>query len=477
MWGRELCRILRIPPLLALGLATLTVLSAFLFGGLLAAITVSRVGDEFPPDAVPIIARASLAGVWLTSGLVTTVFVVTAPPRTMLQSLLELLPVRRSAAVVGQLAPMTAVTTVFCLALSLPTIALFTRLFDGVALVRGILVILACIALVQTLCVSAFLSVGWALRRTVRLGRGYADALAAVAVIAGVMAMTAGDLLTRDVFASADSDVLPHRALGSIASGQATTVSVLTLVLWVAAAALLARVAVGVPVSGADPRTPLFLQGSRPANGVFLPLLWAEVVVAVRTIQFVTTVLSGVAVVVGAILLAHDPATADLARALAALAPVIPFALGVYAVGRSLTTRWIAGHAVLDRRAWATAAAAAAGVLGAVASAPLLLAVVVAGILPIELVAQVVGRAALGGALAVLAGAVIPISTEQPVSATASAFLFGVLLLGSSVGLSAVADAGGPTAAMSVAMAATVAAIVLYLLVCSRHPLLDRTHG
>ncbi len=477
MWAREMCRALRVPPSFAAVIGLLTVVAAFFFGCVLASVTVSRLGADLPADLAPIIARASLAGVWITSGLIATIFAVTSPPRTMLHALLDLLPVGRRAAAVGQLAPMVTVATAFCVALSLPTLAVFARIFAGATLVRGVLAVVACIGVTQILCVALFLTLSWMLRRGTRFAGGIADTLAAFVVMAGILATASGDVITADISTSAPLDVLPHRILAAGVVAQLPLATAAMAAGWVVILVVLVLVAVSVRPAASEQRAPLLLRGWAPPHGRMLPMIWFELVTAVRSLSFLTTVTGGVGLVLGATVLLQAPVTADLARALASMAPTVPFALGVYAVGRTLPVTWISAHAAPERNGHAIAVAVAAAVVGIAVSTILVVPLVLTGVLTVTDLPALGARAVQAGALALLAGALIPASQEQSVSTTAAAFLFGVLLLGSSVSLNVAATFWGDTFVPWMALAGAAIACALYMQTCARHPIADRANG
>lgn len=476
MWTRELCRVLRVSRRAAVLLAAAAVASALTFGGLLASMTVQQIRGDLPPELDLTIARSSLAGVWLTSGLLASVFALTVPPRTMLQSLLDLLPVSRRAATFGQLAPMSMVTTVFCVALATPTFAIFSRLFSGAALAVAWCAVVLSIALAQVLALTIFLIASWAARRLLRLATRYADTLAALVVMSLCGWMASRDLLARDIARPAEVDLLPHRILAAWCTGEVTPWTSLVAVVWLAATVGLIVVAGSVRPTSSDPRLPSFLRGWRPRDGSFRSLLWFEMITTVRTVQFVMTAVAALALVGVAMLLQGDPAAADLARSVAAAAPIAPFAVGMYAVGRTLPFHWIGDHLAASHLVWALANAAASFVTATSVSLPIVFLAVGSGVLPVEGLIGVVTRALLAGTLALLAGALIPVSQEQPISTTAAAFLCGVFLLGGSLGVNAAVQMWG-AGALAVTAAASALGLGLYVRVCERHITGERVHG
>ena len=476
MWARDLCRVLHVSTRFAVLIIGASIAAAFVFGGLLATVTARQVTGDFPPELDLTIARSSLAGVWLSSGLLATVFVLTVPPRTMLQSLLDLLPVSRRAATFGQLAPMSTVTTVFCIALALPAVAVFSRLFSGAALARAVGGVVVAIVLAQLLAVSVFLVVSWGSRRLLRLATRYADTLAALVGMTLFGWSSSADLLTREIARPSRVDLLLHRLLAAAVTGDANAVSIAMGVIWVGATIALVVVAGAVRPTVAELRMPSFLRGWRPSGGPFRAVVWLEILTTVRTVQFVTTALAAFALVGVAALLHRDPGTAELARAIASAAPIAPVAVNMYAVGRTLPIRWIGDHLSPRQSAWAVATAVAAFATSIGAALPVEAILLGLGILPAESLVGVVARVVLAGALALLAGALIPVSQEQPVSTTAAAFLCGVLLLGGSVGVNTAVDAWG-AGALAVTLATTGVSLVLYARVCERHVASDRVGG
>ncbi|KTR94162.1 hypothetical protein NS220_10015 [Microbacterium testaceum] len=475
MWARDLCRVLRVSTRFAFIVMGASVGAAFVFGGLLAAVTARQVGGELPPELGLTIVRSSLAGVWLSSGLLATVFALTVPSRTMLQSLLDLLPVSRRAATFGQLVPMSTVTIVFCVALALPTIAIFSRLFSGPALAAAVGSVIVSIVAAQVFAVTLLLIVSWAARRLFRLATRYADTLAALLVMSSFGWSASADLLTRELAQPSQVDLLPHRILAAAVAGSATVPSAIVAASWVVAAVGLIAVASAVRPTASEPRLPSFLRGWKPRGGVFRALVWLEIVTTVRTVQFVMTTLAAFALVGLAAWLHGGAGTAELARAIASAAPIAPAAVNMYAVGRALPIRWIGDH-ISPRTAWPAATAAAS--IATSISVALVVAALLLGLgsLPAESVAGVAARVLLAAALALLAGAVIPVSQEQPISTTAAAFLCGVLLLGGSVGVNAAVDAAG-VGAFAVILIAVAGSLGVYARVCERHVAGDRVRA
>lgn len=476
MWARDLCRVLHVSTRLAVVVIGASVAGAFVFGGLLAAVTARQISGELPPELDLTIVRSSLAGVWLTSGLLATVFVLTVPPRTMLQSLLDLLPVSRRVATFGQLAPMSTVTTIFCVALALPTIAIFSRLFSGAAFVAAVGGVVLSIVAAQVFAVTLFLIASWGARRPLRLATRYADTVSALLVMSLFGWSASADLLTRELAQSSRVDLLPHRILAAAITGSASVPSAVVALSWVAVAVGLVAVAGSVRPTASEPRLPSLLRGWRPRGGVLPSLLWLETLTTVRTVQFVMTAVAAFALVGLAAWLHGGPATADLARSIASAAPIAPVAVGMYAVGRALPIRWIGDHISPRTAVWSVATAAASIVTSISVALPVATLLLGLGVLPAESMLGVSARVFLAAALALLAGAVIPVSQEQSISTTAAAFLCGVFLLGGSVGVNAAVDAWG-AGAFSVMLVAVVVSLGLSVRVCERHVAGDRVRG
>jgi hypothetical protein len=155
----------------------------------------------------------------------------------------------------------------------------------------------------------------------------------------------------------------------------------------------------------------------------------------------------------------------DIARALALAIPVMPCALAVYAVGRTLRFRWT-GSQLLANHAWWIAPK-----LIAYAGTSLVLGAALTGIeLTLSLVtwpdiAHLASRSALALAVTLFAGALVPYSEEQPLSITAGGFVAAMLYLSCTLAIGLTVGTMGPLANIGVTIALSMAFIVMYWLV------------
>lgn len=473
LWTREVARLLGTSTrAVRIGVSLGGVVAA-LFGLALAAVAGQQLTAEVPEELRSSLVRTSFAAAALTTGLVAVVLCVSAPARTALQNLLDLLPISRAEARIGQLVPVLGAGLLYSAALTSTSVVVIVRTSpDPGGIVLGLLVYALLLVTVILLTVGLFSLLQTAGGVWVRLPAPYASTFAGVLSVAAVLAATAPDILAPPSVVAAGwspAELLPSRIFARAAIsvevgagvGVGIWVPLAALVLWVGSRQRSPEGArAGVPV----------LRGSRPlARNAWCGRLWVELLVAVRNPQFLTTALLlplGVAAVAA---LRQMPAAMLIVPALAGALPVLPFVLAVQSVGRTTTVHWVPTLAAGAGAPWRWPKALAAAAAGAGLAVPVLVAVLTIGLIPLTQLPDVLLRCLLGLVTALLCGAVVPYSEDQPLSATLGGFLLALLYMSSTlvIGWATMKAVPGTDRLLIVAVAIVFAG--LFAVVAGRH--------
>ncbi|OZB81532.1 MAG: hypothetical protein B7X41_16795, partial [Microbacterium sp. 14-71-5] len=175
LWTREVARLLGTTTRAVRIGASLGGVLAALFGLSLALVAGQQLTAEVPAELRSSLVRTSFAAAALTAGLVAVVLCVSAPARTALQNLLDLLPVSRAEARIGQLVPVLAAGLLYSAALTSTSVVVVVRTGSGpggIALGLVAYALLLLVALVVT--VGLFSLLQTAGRSWVRLPAPYA---------------------------------------------------------------------------------------------------------------------------------------------------------------------------------------------------------------------------------------------------------------------------------------------------------------
>jgi hypothetical protein len=373
-------------------------------------------------------------------GLLTiVVLAVSLPSRTSLQSLVDLLPIGRAAAQVGQLVPVLGLASVFGLALSAIAIAVARQVLEPGAFAAACIALVGNMMALQMLALGTFLFLSSLLRRRLRIPHQYAVTLAAALVMAAALGSFSPDVFSLGEGSQGQglqpwsvSDLLVTRlAVEAVVRGGVPELVGVALWWLLGLAAFLAAGRVRQQNEGAS--SIRLLAGTRPPRGGFLSAVWFEVLIAVRTPQFVVTALSAVPLVAGVRWLATVDFMAPTAEQLAPGLPAVPFALSMYAVGRTMKYRWL-GATVRGTWSWWIAPKAVAYFLtGAAIAIPVIACEVVLNMMGTEQLLTLPTRIVLMLAAGLLGGTLAPYSEEQGLSVAASGFLTGMFVIASSM--------------------------------------------
>lgn len=419
LWVRDTTRSLGISPrvLALLGGLAFAVLAG---GSLLLASVLPALPDDVAPEALAQTRELSAALLWTVAGLVTTVLLLFAPRRTALSDVLTLLPVSRTVtAVAGQL-PVLAVAVLVVAPLSAPTVVMLAEASRGGLgfVIPAALLLAAGLMPAVTL---LFQAVVPALQR-LRVPPHHALVGGGVAGMAASVTPPALEL------GGARVGWLPHHALAAGAEGSPAALTL--LVLWSAAG-----VAVFTLVVGRLPRDPSAAPSRLLARFGVPPgrpaaLAWYELVSLVRAPQYAAVVVF-TAVVLGA-LLAGWWATGSAFLPLLAAPALLPFFFAsLQSYGHTRGTHWLGAHLLARPAPWVVPKALVCLGLAIVLAAPAAALAAAAGLLAWADLPLLLVQAVPAWAAAMLAGLVLPYSTEQPLS------------VGLSVGLAGLCYAGG----------------------------------
>lgn len=239
--------------------------------------------------------------------------------------------------------------------------------------------------------------------------------------------------------------VFLHRTAGSISALPAQWQSWLLLLGWIGLAAALITFAASRNKVELDPGFPRVLQGWLPARGLRPALIWFEVLVAVRSPQIIVGLLTAVLLFTASLWCASTPQLSSVSPVIATSIPVVSAFNGLYAVGRTLPTRWVTFHISASSTAWIFPKVMANFMVFGALCVLMTLITLSLSLVSIFDLPGIGARALAAFFMALLAGMIIPYSRFQPFSNAASGFLLGIFLLTSSVSASLLGAATGPS--------------------------------
>jgi hypothetical protein len=268
------------------------------FGALLALVSSSQLDSDLPADLRELILRTSFGSSIITTALISTVLCVSAPPRTSLQSLLDLLPVSRRDAQVGQMLPLLLIGSIFSLALSSMSVAVFTKVnVDAVQMGISVLLLLISIVIVQLFIVGLFQLISNALRRYIRLPHQYSVSIAAVITIGISVGSVIGDVfaLTPTVSPAFElRDLLINRVLASLAVNPSDFFAWLLFLSWIGVAGVVFALSGATQRQDSANATIALFRGTMPRQGHLNASIWMEFLVGVRTPQTIVALLASI---------------------------------------------------------------------------------------------------------------------------------------------------------------------------------------
>lgn len=430
LWLRELSSVLRLRERQVVALGALIMALAAAVGTLLGLASSAQVSQDLPVELRAVLLRTAFAGAAITAAAVAAVLCSSLPPRTALRHLLELLPVSRLTAVLGQLFPVLLVTFGLAVVLSGTPLAIQWRMQRDPLLAvldtAGLMVLLGVLVLLSVAGYSAVEALSGRYLPT-----HYAAAVAMVSTI-GLALITAGPELIAVGPAPAglwDPRQLTPHLLASTALSTGGAGYWLGLPIWTSIGLGLLAVAGWAGRTSCLTVSVRWLTGSRPRRGPWWTSAWAESLIAVRAPQFVVALLLIPFGFMLALWLSRTPQLADVARALAHLMLAVPFAHALYAVGRTYRFRWLADHLSARPSGWVWPKLVAYLAIGSLLAVPLAGVAIALGLLAAAELGTALPQALAFGAICLLAGALIPYSEEQPLSMTAAGFLSALLSL------------------------------------------------
>jgi len=436
LWRREMAVLFRTSERRVSHLLAVGALTALLFGVILALTSTSQLDKSLPVELRTTLVTTSLGGALLTSSLVATIVFVSAPPGTALQTLLDLLPVSRTAAQVGQHLPLAGCAFLFSLSLSAVSLVVGLRISPSpmwsVVFTAAVLLVVVCA------CLTAFAGLG-ALRalfaRCLRMSDQYAMSLAGILVVA----ITVGTVVP-DVFRFEPDEgtrgagiLFIHRALAALLADPSAWDLYLIVFAWLLVTAAGVR-SLAWSAARRSPAPPM-----RIFIGVAVPFhpfrgpLWAFLLASIRSPQGVMTVLGASSLVMTAWLVAREPLLAPLAPTIAASAATIPFLLVIFAIGRALPLRWWGTQLTGRRSWWITPIVVGHFLLGWAVALPILGLEIVLQLIEPDDVVEVIAKLVFAFVAALVAGSVVPYSEQQPLSATLSGCVVALLFTGNAV--------------------------------------------
>jgi hypothetical protein len=470
LWLREVARLFGVPVGRVVAGAIGAGVLALVLGGMLALVATQELDARLPVELAGPILGSSFGGATLTGGGIAVALCAASPPRTALQNLLDLLPVSRASARIGQLLPVVLMGFGFSLALSSTGVFVVAKLSsDTAAFAVGLTALLLLLASALLITVALY-SLLETLAQRARLPAPYATAIAGAITFGLVAAATVPDLLLPHPPASAGDppELLPHRAFASAVAAPSLGGWLLACG-WVLLAAALTLLAAGTHRAAATPRRYVIPRGTRPLHrSAWWGHLWLETLVAIRSPQLVVVALAIPLAITGVAVVARQPLAEPFVPSLASGIAALPSLVALSSVGRTMPFRWMSALLTAHPGGWVAPKAVGAVALAVPMATPALGALLVLGLLDPDAVAGVVSRAALLLALALACGTFVPVSEQQPLSATIAALLLATLYLLGTLTLAAAESALGSASGTPLAVAATAIALGVYAAATAR---------
>lgn len=473
LWVRELSKLFRTSERVVL-LATIgAFVVALAFGCVLALLSSSQLDTTVPSELKVLILRTAFGGSIVTTSIIATVLCITSPQRTALQTLLDLLPVSRRGASIGQLLPLIVTGFVFSVTLSGTAVAVLVKTTTSAFMqVLSIILLLLIVAVTLAFSIGTFRLLDSVLRRYVRLPGQYSASISAICVIALAAASVASD-----IFALAPArnsgftvgDLLPHRAAALVVADAGALVGFVVLALWGAIGPGLVVICGELHRQDLEPGIIRAFRGTHPPAGSFLASLWAEALIAIRAPQTIVAVLALAPAIAVVSWLTTNAVLASTAYSLAAGIPSMPFLLAIYAVGRTADARWTGKHLTANASWWVLPKLCAYAFVAIAIAIPVVLIEMLLSLVGVDDLGEIGARALLAFGSAFVGGTLVPYSEEQPLSVTASGFITAMLFLGIRLGLSWASQYLNPFETNSATLAIALVLLALYWLIATNH--------
>ncbi|MDQ7907433.1 hypothetical protein RB614_23220 [Phytohabitans sp. ZYX-F-186] len=374
---------------------------------------------DLPPDELARIRALAASLVWTLGSLVTIFFQMLAPRRTALSNVLGLLPVSRTLTAVATQLPMLGVSLVAVASLAAPTVTMLADASRGglaVAIPAALLLVLGQIPLTALL-----FNLVVPLVQRLRVPQHHALAAGG---FTGVAIAVAAPVLELGGNGSA---WLPHRVLAAAADGGA--ISGGSLLLWSASGLTLFVLLVGRLPADPDPAPSRLFVGYRVPRIRPMAQAWYELVMLARAPQYLAVVVFTGAVfaaVLGAWLATRSSFLPVLAVPL-----LLPFFIGaVQSYGHTRATHWLSMHLLARPAAWAWPKATVCLAVAALLALPGAVLAASTQLIGWTEVPLLFVQALPAWSAAMVAGLLIPYSTEQPLSVGLSVGLAGIIYLG-----------------------------------------------
>lgn len=471
LWLRDVARVTHSSTRQVIIGVTISGVLAAALGAMLALIAAGQVVSDVPPELRTSMLRSSFGGGTITAAAIAVAVGASAPPRTALQNLMDLLPVSRAQARLGQLIPTFAISLAYTVALSTSGGLVLVRLNPEPAMRVAALALYGVMLVTALVLSTALMALLYSAAGALRLPHQYSIAIAGALTLGAAMAASIPDIFATqpaDRTLRDPLDLLPHRAFASLADGFAFFDAVLPA-LWVVGAGGLMWAASRTRTVSAASKRPALPRGTRPPMLTpFWGHVWTESLIAMRSPQFLTVTLLAPVAMAGLWASARHPVVAMLAPSLSAAIVVLPFMLALYAVGRTAPFGWIARAAGAGAGAHLGARLVASLAVPALLAVPLMIIAAAAHLLPLENIATTALRCLLATVAALVAGSLVPYSEQQPLSATAGGFVLAVMYLLVSLGITWVSTDVLPGAEVGLTLAAIALFAGGYVLLADR---------
>lgn len=419
LWVRDTTRSLNVSRA-TVALFGLTALAVLVAGSLvLTTVMPALPTQNLPPEELAQIRALAASLVWTLTSLVAIFFQMLAPRRTSLTNVLGLLPVSPTLTAVATQLPVLGVSLVAVASLAAPTVTMLADASRGglaMAIPATLLLVLGQLPLTVLL-----FNLVVPLVQRLRVPQHHALAAGG---LTGVAIAVAAPVLELGGNGRA---WLPHRLLAAAAHGDA--ISVGSLLLWCALGLTLFVLLVGRLPADPDPAPSRLFVGYRVPRGRPMAQVWYELVTLARAPQYLAVVVftgTVFAIALAAWLTTRSPFLPMLAVPL-----LLPFFIGaVQSYGHTRATHWLSMHLLARPAAWAWPKATVCLVVAALLALPGAVLAASSQLIGWAEVPLLFVQALPAWSAAMVAGLLIPYSTEQPLSVGLSVGLAGIIYVG-----------------------------------------------
>lgn len=435
IWVREISKIFRTTKEKTYIWMVISFLACFALGVSLALMTSAQInGANLPDELQRRIIKTSFGGAMMLSGIIATIFCLTTPTQTSLQNVISLLPVSNFRSGLGQTLPLLLITFFFSCSVSATSFVVIfktglprTQTFFALAL----LIFAICFSII--FCISSFRLIKFLAVNIFKLPEQYGISVSGAVVIVISIAMPGVDIVDlspRDDSGFSFKNILPHSSFASLVTNYSEFLAWSLIFFWLIAIFFVFNLSVSLPPGEKNDLVLSGLNIPAPKHGhIFMTLVWKNIIFAVRGPQFIMSIISCGALVMLSSWLSSLQILSNIGFSLAFGVASVPFILALYAVGRTLPSRWMVKFLSGSDNVWIFPGVFAYFFVGFLVAIPFVFLEIILDLIAARDLFIIILRAIMMLSIAIFSGAVIPCTRTQQMSVPAASFLAGIILL------------------------------------------------